>query len=59
MEYEAKCMKKGDRVLYGAEECEIIRVHKNPVLIECKSIHTINPHWHLVRPGKCRKIATA
>lgn len=58
-ELEAKSMKKGDRVMYGGEECEILRIHKNPVLVECKSTTPNHVQWHLIRPGKCRKIEAA
>lgn len=58
-ELEAKSMKKGDRVLCGGEECVVLRIHKNPVLVECKSTAPNNIRWHLVRPGKCRKIDAA
>ena len=54
-EIEAKSMKKGDRVNYHGEECEVIRIHKNPVLVECKSVNPKYPHWHLVKPGRCRR----
>lgn len=55
-EFEAKTLKKGDIVTYRGEECEILRIHKNPVLIECKSINPNHMQWHMVRPGTCRKV---
>lgn len=54
-ECEAKSLKKGEHILYHGEECEIVRIHKNPVLVECKSLTPNHIQLHMVRPGPCRK----
>lgn len=54
-EFDARSLKKGDRILYHGEECEVLRIHKNPVLVECKSVNPNHMQWHMVRPGPCRR----
>ena len=56
-EIEAKSLKKGDCVTYHGETCEVLRIHKSPVLVECKSITPGHIQWHLIRPGKCRVVS--
>lgn len=53
-EFEAKNLKPGDMIRYHGENCEVIHIHKKPVLIECKSAGSQRGSWHLVRPGVCR-----
>ena len=53
-EIDARSLKKGELILYRGEECEVLRIHKSPVLVECKSIGQNHRQWHLVRPGPCR-----
>lgn len=56
-EYDAVNLKSGDVIEYHGSACRVIRVHKNgSVLVECQTIDREFPHWHLVRPGGCRKI---
>lgn len=55
-EIEAKSLKKGDIIMIHDEKCEIVRVHKSPVLVECKSVNAQRPNWHMVKPGRCRRI---
>ena len=53
-EAEAKSLQKGDLVTYNGEDCVILRIHKSPVLVECKTVNQKNQQWHMVRPGGVR-----
>lgn len=55
-EYDAAQLHYGDIVQFKGEACRVLRVHKRPVLVECQTINRDYPHWHLVRPGRCRKL---
>lgn len=56
-EAEAKCLKKGDRITYHGEECEVLRIHRSSgVLVECKTVNKNHMQWHMVKPGGCRAI---
>ena len=55
-EAEASSMRPGDVVLYRDEPCLVLRIHRRPVLVECQTLNREFPHWHLIRPGRCRKL---
>ncbi len=53
-EMEAKALKKGDIITYHGEPCEVVKVYRNPVLVECKSVTPNHIQLHMVRPGRVR-----
>ena len=55
-EHEARELRPGEIVLLHGEACEIVRVYRNPVVIECRDIGMEFAHLHFVRAGKCRRL---
>ena len=54
-EHEARELRPGELVLLHGEACEIVRVYRNPVVIECRDVGEF-AHLHFVRAGKCRRL---
>lgn len=55
-ETDAAALRNGDIIMYREEPCLVLRIHKRPVLVECQTMNREFPHWHLIRPGRCRKL---
>lgn len=56
-EFEARDLKPGDVITLRGEACEVVKVYRNPVVIECRDIGREFAHRHFVRAGRCRRLS--